>query len=91
MEAQYLRGGGTSYATILDNVRREHVMGMLVVKRVRLIEVASRVGFVSQASLSRAVRRWTGETSTQLRSRSKRFPRAAEDAGTQQADDSRSW
>ena len=64
---QYLRREGTTYAQIVDEARRRQVLAMLGVKGTPLFEIARRVGMRSEASLARAIRRWTGQTSGQLR------------------------
>ncbi len=66
----YLQDEGTSFTEILDEVRRQQVMSLLTVKGMLLVDIADQVGLGSQASLARAIRRWTGQTATQLRDES---------------------
>lgn len=59
---------GTTFAARVDEARKRKALHWLQCKDVALSEVAYLVGFQEQASLTRAVRRWTGKTPSQLRS-----------------------
>jgi len=58
---------GAAFADLLDGARRRVTLRWLEAPEVSLAEVAYLVGFKEQASLTRAVRRWTGQTPLQLR------------------------
>jgi len=62
-----LREEGTAFAERVDDARRRATLRWLRCTDLSLAEVAYFVGFKEQASLSRAVRRWTGLTPRQLR------------------------
>lgn len=57
-----LRAEGTSFASILDKVRRELALQCLRDEKLRVEETAYRVGFSDRASFARAFKRWTGLT-----------------------------
>jgi AraC-like DNA-binding protein len=57
-----LRGEGTSYQLLLDNVRRELAVRHLAVRGTSAAEVAFLTGFSEPSAFSRAFRRWTGLT-----------------------------
>lgn len=58
---------GTAFADRVDAARRRATLRWLEVPDVSLADVAYLVGFKEQASLTRAVRRWTGQTPLQWR------------------------
>jgi AraC-like DNA-binding protein len=58
---------GTGFAERVDDSRRRATLKWLRCPDVSLAEVAYLVGFKEQASLTRAVRRWTGKTPGQVR------------------------
>jgi AraC-like DNA-binding protein len=58
---------GSAFADRVDAARRRATLRWLEVPEVSLAEVAYLVGFKEQASLTRAVRRWTGQTPLQWR------------------------
>lgn len=58
---------GTSYRKLLDDVRRELAEGYLRDVRHSLGEIAYLLGFSDQANFSRAFKRWTGRTPSELR------------------------
>lgn len=58
---------GTSYAELLDEVRREVVMRHLTGSSLPMGQVALLAGFSEQAALNHAVRRWCGATPRQVR------------------------
>lgn len=51
-----------SFRAILDELRREQAELLLLDPSLSVFEVAQRLGFAEQASLTRAFRRWTGVT-----------------------------
>jgi AraC-like DNA-binding protein len=55
-----LNGLGTSFGSILDEVRRELAEHYVSDTREDLTEVAFRLGYSEQSSFSRAFKRWTG-------------------------------
>jgi AraC-like DNA-binding protein len=68
---------GTSYSTLLDEVRREQAETLLSREGVLLAEVAYRLGFVDLSAFFRAFRQWTGMTPRQFqRTRLEKPPRS---------------
>ncbi|WP_370288693.1 AraC family transcriptional regulator [Nocardioides sp.] len=63
-----LAGEGTTYAQVLDDVRREVVVRHLRDSRLPVGQVAALAGFSEQAALNHAVQRWFGTTPRRLRS-----------------------
>jgi AraC-like DNA-binding protein len=57
----------SSYAAIVDDVRRKLATEYLQTTRMSVDDVAWKVGFSDSANLRRAVRRWTGQTITEIR------------------------
>ena len=55
-----LSAEGTSFAVVLDEVRRDTSYRYIVTTNMRFSQVASLVGFNEQSTLSHAVRRWFG-------------------------------
>lgn len=64
----HLRSAGTSYAELLDEVRRETALELLRFTALHLDEIAYQVGFASASALHRACRRWSGLSPAALRS-----------------------
>jgi AraC-like DNA-binding protein len=62
-----LREEGSAFSERVDDARRRATLRWLRCPEVSLAEVAYLVGFKEQASLTRAVQRWTGKTPSQLR------------------------
>lgn len=62
-----LREEGKTFETIKDQVRREMAAHYLAESDAPLGDVAARLGFAELATLSRACRRWFGDTPTELR------------------------
>jgi AraC-like DNA-binding protein len=58
---------GSAFSDRVDEARRRATLRWLRCQDVSLAEVAYLVGFKEQASLTRAVRRWTGQTPRELR------------------------
>jgi AraC-like DNA-binding protein len=53
---------GTSYSTLLDELRKERALLLLGDGSLSLDEVAERLGYSDVANFTRAFRRWTGKT-----------------------------
>ncbi len=66
---QGLRDAGTTFAALVDDARRERALGLLADRSRSVTEIAMTLGFGSVAGFTRAVRRWTGATSTAWRAR----------------------
>ncbi|WP_156744445.1 helix-turn-helix transcriptional regulator [Mycobacterium sp. E740] len=60
---------GTSYAAVLDSVRRDAAYRYITTTDMPFTQVAALVGFSEQSALTRAVRRWFGVGPRVLRSR----------------------
>ncbi len=63
------REHGRSIADLIDDARRRAAMRWLSEPNVSLGEVAFLLHFADQATFTRAVRRWTGQTPTAVRAR----------------------
>lgn len=61
-----LSNEGTSFSAQLDRVRHELMISHLGSENVSLAELSERLGYSEQSALSRAVRRMTGRTPSQL-------------------------
>ncbi len=59
---RHLRDEGTSFRAIRDEMRREEANSLLAESRLRISEVAERLGFRDVASFDNAFKRWTGQT-----------------------------
>jgi AraC-like DNA-binding protein len=55
-----LKGSGTSYQEIKDNMRRELAIKKLVKEQLSVLEVSEIVGFSEPRSFTRAFKQWTG-------------------------------
>jgi AraC-like DNA-binding protein len=64
---RYLNEEGTQFNELLDDVRRDLLALYLNDAQMPLKEIASRLGFSSHSSFSRAVRRWHGHAPSMLR------------------------
>jgi AraC-like DNA-binding protein len=62
-----LREEGSAFSERVDDARRRATLRWLRCPEVSLAEVAYLVGFKEQASLTRAVQRWTGHSPRELR------------------------
>jgi len=62
---------GRSFAVLVDDARRRAAMRWLSEPNVSLGEVAFLLHFADQATFTRAVRRWTGETPSAVRASSR--------------------
>lgn len=64
-----LRAEGTTYQTVVDEVRRDLALGHLKEAQRTVSEVAFLVGFTEVAAFTRAFRRWTGVVPSAWRQR----------------------
>jgi AraC-like DNA-binding protein len=62
-----LRMAGTSHRALLDSVRRETALDLVIRKEVSADELAGRLGFVGSRAFYRAFARWTGTTPAEYR------------------------
>jgi AraC-like DNA-binding protein len=69
-----LAAAGTTFARIVDDVRRERAEAFLRAGDVSVAEVSWLVGFSEQSAFTRAFRRWTGMSPTELRRAAARPP-----------------
>lgn len=58
---------GSSYADIVDDVRRKLTLEYLHTTRLSADDIALKVGFSDSSNLRRAIKRWTGQTIGDLR------------------------
>ncbi len=58
---------GTSYSTLLDDLRKERALLLLRDGALSLDHVAERLGYSDVANFTRAFRRWTGKTPGMIR------------------------
>lgn len=56
-----------TFSSLVDEFRRVEALRLLRHPAIPLVEVASRLGYSEQTSLTRAFRRWTGQTPAQWR------------------------
>lgn len=66
-----LAAEGTSFDAVLDAVRREAVQRYLTTTDLPMSQVSALVGFGEQSALTRAVRRWEGQSPRQVRQASR--------------------
>jgi AraC-like DNA-binding protein len=64
-----LADAGTSFGEIVDDARREKALRLLLGTDLPVGHVSAMVGFDFQPSLTRAARRWWGETPRQIRAK----------------------
>ena len=64
---RHLSDEGTNFNTLLDSIRRDLLVLYLRDSQMPFKEVATRLGFASHSSFSRAVRRWHGKSPATLR------------------------
>jgi AraC-like DNA-binding protein len=57
----------SSYADIIDDVRKKLTLEYLHTTRLSADDIASKVGFSDSSNLRRAIKRWTGRTMSDLR------------------------
>ena len=67
----------TSLLAITDDVRRELALHALSTGKESIADIAKRLGFAEPSALFRAVRRWTGESPSAVRSRNRSETRDA--------------
>jgi AraC-like DNA-binding protein len=61
---------GASFSALLDSVRRSRALELLAERNTAIGVVSAELGYSRQASLTRAVRRWTGRSPRLLKSES---------------------
>ncbi|MDF7774052.1 AraC family transcriptional regulator [Sphingomonas sp. AOB5] len=66
---RHLAAEDTTYGAIVDDVRRKLAIEYLQTTRMSVDDVAWKVGFSDSANLRRAIRRWTGGTISDIRSK----------------------
>ena len=73
-----LARSGCSYRALLDNARRQQAVEMAICGQQSMSEIALKLGFSEVSALSRAWRRWFGEsfTSSKLSNRLEGAPKA---------------
>lgn len=64
-----LQAEGTSYRSLLEDVRQRDALELLRHTSLGLQDVAARLGYINPANFTRAFRRWTGETPSAYRGR----------------------
>ena len=62
-----LKGLGTTFRSLLDETRRELAQNYIYDIETDLTEIAFLLGFSEQSAFSRAFKRWTGKTPSELR------------------------
>ncbi|MFN2165755.1 MAG: helix-turn-helix domain-containing protein, partial [Anaerolineae bacterium] len=62
-----LREEGTTYRTVLDELRQETALHYLERQDVPTVDVAFLLGFSEQSAFNHAFRRWTGTSPQQYR------------------------
>jgi AraC-like DNA-binding protein len=62
-----LREEGTTYRTVLDELRQETALHYLERQDVPIVDVAFLLGFSEQSAFNHAFRRWTGTSPQQYR------------------------
>ena len=69
-----LEAEGTTFATVVDDVRRHTARRLLTTTDLAIGQVAHLVGFAEQSALSRAARRWWGESPRAVRRDARQAP-----------------
>lgn len=77
-----LAGCGVTFSDLIDEARRETALRLIATETMAASEVAARLGYANASALSRAVRRWTGETPTAIRARACALKRMRRNATT---------
>jgi AraC-like DNA-binding protein len=67
-----LRQEGTTYAQLLDSVRRERTERLVTTGRLSITEIAFLAGFTDLGGFRRAYRRWTGLSPARARAGKRR-------------------
>jgi AraC-like DNA-binding protein len=62
-----LKAEGTTYAALAETVQRDKTLALLRASDLAISDISGRAGFATPSALTRAVRRWTGTTPTQIR------------------------
>jgi AraC-like DNA-binding protein len=62
---------GTTFSQVLEDVRREGARSMLRETVMPLTAIAASLGYSNLSSFSRAFRRWSGQSPSEFRSRSR--------------------
>ena len=62
-----LKAEGTSFQTLLDQVRQEQALSLLANPRTSIAEIAFLLGYAEVSSFHRAFQRWTGKTPAEMR------------------------
>jgi AraC-like DNA-binding protein len=68
---------GTSFSVILDELRRQLALHLVMKGRLSLQEIAGSLGFVHVQAFHRSFKRWTGSTPCRYRVMTERGPAAA--------------
>jgi AraC-like DNA-binding protein len=68
---KYLAAEGTSYRSVLDEVREHLAEELLITARLPVDEIAHRLGYLEVTSFSQAFRRWKGIGPREFRARSR--------------------
>jgi AraC-like DNA-binding protein len=58
---------GTTFAAVLDGLRKERALALLAEPDLPISVIAARTGFATPSAFTRAVRRWTGLAPSDLR------------------------
>lgn len=66
-----LAAEGASFSGILEDIRQEIAFRHLEKDNISLNDIAARLGYAGQSTLTRAVRRWIGDTPSAVRSSAK--------------------
>ena len=66
---RHLSNLGYTYHQLLDEVRMEAAIGLLVLSEISIADAADRVGYSDPAHFTRAFKRWTGELPSAFRQR----------------------
>ena len=64
-----LKKEGTSFQTLVDQLRHEHALKYLANPRINIAEIAFLLGFAEVSSFHKAFSRWTGETPATVRAK----------------------
>jgi AraC-like DNA-binding protein len=70
-----LEDEGTSFATVIDGVRRERALALLAEPGLPISAIAARTGFATPSAFTRAFRRWTGLPPSHYRRTAEAGPR----------------
>jgi AraC-like DNA-binding protein len=59
---------GVSYSDLVDQVRLQQALDLIVARSAKICDVARRLGYADAANFDRAFRRWTGVSPSSFRS-----------------------